>query len=423
MGDWTGVGSFGRGIVRCAMKIIVIGGGAAGLFCSGHLASKGHDLILLEQGDAFGKKILITGNGRCNLTNLCDKDEFLRNVPRNPKFLYPALEVQSPQDTVDWFISHGLPTKVEEKGRVFPKSDQARDVVDLLVSFCKNKGVKCNLNEKVEDLIVTDGAVTEVVTTKQTYTCEAVVVATGGLSFPHTGATGDGYAFAEKMGHKIVNPVASLVALETNQKNWDQLMGVSLKEVKVTLYQGQKTVFHEIGDVMCTHFGVSAPLIFTISAHMKENKSYEIAVDFQKEYAVEELEKKILDQFMSEQKKELETLLQAWLPKKIVTYIIGVLEISPHTKVNHITKEQRHAIVSMIKKFPISITKKRPIAEATITRGGVTVKEIDPKTMQSKKVSGVYFIGEVLDIDAYTGGFNLQIAWATAMRMAQSLQM
>ncbi|MFI3174708.1 MAG: NAD(P)/FAD-dependent oxidoreductase [Bacillota bacterium] len=404
------------------MKIIVIGGGASGLFCSGHLASKGHDVILLEQGDAFGKKILITGNGRCNLTNLCDKDEFLRNIPKNPKFLYPSLEVQSPEDTVQWFVSHGLPTKVEEKNRVLPKSERASDVVDCLVAFCEKNGVKCNLNEKVNEIIVENERVSAVVTTKNTHLAEAVVVATGGLSFPKTGSTGDGYRFAETMGHTIAKPVASLVALETNEKNWDQLMGVSLQDVKVTLWQGEKAVLHEVGDVMCTHFGVSAPLIFTLSAHMKENKSYRLTVDFQREYAIEQLEKKILEQFMNEQKKELETLLQSWVPKKIALYLIETLAIPPHTKVNHITKEQRQALVMSIKKFPIAITQKRPIAEATITRGGVSVKEIDPKTMQSKKVSGAYFIGEVLDLDGYTGGFNLQIAWATAVRMARSFE-
>lgn len=403
------------------MKIAVIGAGASGLLCGGLLGKNGDNVVIFEKGDKIGKKILITGHGRCNITNDCDIDEFISNVPRNPKFLYPALTMQSPRKTIEFFNNLGVKTKVEDKNKVFPKSDKASEVVEALYNLCINNGVKINCNEVVLD-ILGDEKVTGIITNKNTYTFDKVVVATGGNSYNITGSTGDGYRFAEKFEHKITDISGSLVGLVTSNNDTKECMGVSLKDIKISLVENnKKEVFKYKGDMIFTHFGISGPVVFRASSYMKDNKVYKIYLDFYDDKSVDELSHTLLKAFENNKNKSITNVLKDFLPNKIIGVILKKCNLDESTKINSITKDERNNLVENMKKFELPITQKRPINEATITRGGVSVKDINPKTMESKKVQNLYFIGEVLDVDGVTGGFNLQIAWSTAYLMANSL--
>lgn len=403
------------------MKIAVIGGGASGLLCSGLLGKKGHNVILFEKNESVGKKILITGNGRCNISNFCDNEEFLSNIPRNPKFLYTALSLQSPKETIEFFNNLGIKTKIEENNKVFPKSDKASQVVEVLLDFCKNYGVKINCNETVLDILDNE-KITGIVTTKNTYEFDKVVVATGGATYVNTGSTGDGYKFAEKFQHKITDIEGSLLGLVSNNSMLKDLMGVSLKDIKLTLIENnKKEVFKEHGEMIFTHFGISGPLVFKSSAYMKSNKKYIVSLDFHRNKSKDELNHYLLKNFDNQKNKALGNTLNDFLPKKLIPIVLKECELVENMKINSVTKENREKLCEVMKNFKIVITNKRPINEATITRGGVSVKEVNPKTMESKKVSGLYFVGEVLDVDGVTGGFNLQIAWSTAYSMANHI--
>lgn len=402
------------------MNIAVVGAGASGLMCSGFLAKNGFNVTLFEKRERVARKLLITGKGRCNITNNCTSEEFLENIPQNSRFLYSAIKAQSPQDTIDFFEDLGVKTKTERGNRVFPKSDKSLDVIDALFEFCYENGVNIKLQEPVLDISANTDEVFRLKTEKNTYNFDKIIIATGGVSYPQTGSTGDGYKFAEKFSHKIIKPSASLVAL--NAKDTQDLMGLSLKNVEITLFEGTKPIYKDFGEMLFTHFGVSGPLILSSSAHMKENQNYKISIDLKPALSKEELDKRLLKDFEKYNSKNLINGLVDLLPKKLIPVIIDRCQLDEFSKIHTINKKQRQKLCSVLKNFEVTITSKCSVDQAVITRGGVCVKEINPKNMESKKMPNLYFIGEILDVDGYTGGFNLQIAWSTAYLLAKSLE-
>lgn len=403
------------------MKIAVIGAGASGLMASGMLAKNGHNVTVFEKKEKVGRKIVITGKGRCNVTNNCTPEEFFENVPRNSKFLYSAIRTFTPSDAIDFFEEIGLNVKTERGKRVFPVSDNALEVVDKLLAFCKDQRVKF-VNETVTKVGSHDGEQVEFLQTdKGRYDFDKIIIATGGVSYPKTGSTGDGYTFAEKFGHKIEEIEPSLVALVSQDSDLPDLMGLSLKNVKVTLKENEKTIFSDFGEMVFTHFGVSGPIILSASAHILKKTNHKILIDLKPALDEQTLDKRILRDFEKNMNKDFVNSLGDLLPRKLISVIIARTGIDAHLKVNFITKEQRKKLVKTLKEFEIKIDRKADIDEAIVTRGGVSVKEINPKTLESKKIKNLYFIGEVLDVDAYTGGFNLQIAWSTGYLLAQNM--
>lgn len=398
--------------------VCVIGGGAAGLVAAGFSAKNGNKTIVVERNDRVARKVMITGKGRCNLTNLCDRDEFIDAITKNARFLYSAYSAFSPYDIIDLVESMGVQTKVERGNRVFPQSDRAVDIVDALHSFCTKSGAEI-IKGRAEKFETEDGKITSVICSDcLTIKCEAVIVATGGLSYPKTGSTGDGYSLAKSVGHSIAEPIPSLVPLEIHEGFCEQMMGLSLKNTAITVEDTitQKTVYSDFGEMIFTHFGVSGPMILSASAHMRNMQSerYKIHIDLKPALDEKALNDRILRDFGENINREFANSLDKLLPKKMIPTIVRLSHIPPKTKVNQITKQQRTALVSLIKNLTLTVTGFRPIDEAIITSGGVCVSEIEPKTMKSKLVNNLYFAGEVIDVDAYTGGFNLQIAFSTA---------
>ncbi|MFI3115146.1 MAG: NAD(P)/FAD-dependent oxidoreductase [Clostridia bacterium] len=404
------------------MRIGVIGAGASGLMVAGNLARRGFEVTVFEKREKVARKILITGKGRCNILNNCEKDDFLKNVPRNHRFLYSAIDCFTPHDTMDFFENEvGISLKTERGNRVFPKSEKAMDVVDKMLAFCEKEGVKFIFNTVCDVFSDDNEQIAGIVTQSKKYHFDAVVVATGGLSYPKTGSSGDGYRFAKKFSHTIIEPEASLVALKSDTQDIASLQGLSLKNVEVTLFDGNKPIFKDFGEMLFTHFGVSGPLILSSSAHIISKNPHKISIDLKPSLDEKTLDKRILRDFEKNINKNFNNSLDELLPKKLIPVVINRSGISEFAKVNVITKKERQNLCKIIKNFEVSISEKCSVDEAVITRGGVCVKEINPKTMESKKIKGLYFIGEVLDVDAYTGGFNLQIAWSTAYLMANSL--
>lgn len=395
------------------MNIIVIGGGAAGLMAAGTAAECGARVTLFETNEKVGRKLFITGKGRCNVCNDCDVQGVLQNVPVNPRFLYSALGCFSPADVMAFFENHGVPLKTERGNRVFPVSDKSADIIDALFTWVKRSGVTI-VHETVESLALQDGRVTGVQAHGRVYPADRVIVATGGASYPQTGSTGDGYRFAGAAGHKIVSPNPSLVPLVT-PGGCEALMGLSLRNVQVTVFEDNKRIWSDFGEMLFTHFGLSGPLILSASAHMRHfgSKGYHIEIDLKPALDEKTLDKRLLGDFDKHKNSDFINALGDLLPRKIIPEVIRISGIDPRAKVNGITKTQRAALLHTLKHFLVVVSGKRPIAEAIITTGGVSVKEVNPKTMESKKCAGLYFAGEVLDVDAYTGGFNLQIAWST----------
>lgn len=395
------------------MNIIVIGGGAAGLMAAGTAAECGARVTLFETNEKVGRKLFITGKGRCNVCNDCDVQGVLQNVPVNPRFLYSALGCFSPADVMAFFENHGVPLKTERGNRVFPVSDKSADIIDALFTWVKRSGVTI-AHETVESLALQDGRVTGVQAHGRVYPADRVIVATGGASYPQTGSTGDGYRFARTAGHKIVSPNGSLVPLVT-PGGCEALMGLSLRNVQVTVFENNKKIWSDFGEMLFTHFGLSGPLILSASAHMRHfgSKGYHIEIDLKPALDEKTLDKRLLSDFDKHKNSDFINALGDLLPRKIIPEVIRISGIDPRAKVNGITKTQRAALLHTLKHFLVVVSGKRPIAEAIITTGGVSVKEVNPKTMESKKCAGLYFAGEVLDVDAYTGGFNLQIAWST----------
>lgn len=403
---------------------IIIGAGAAGMMCGILLGEKGHHVVILEQNERIGKKLYITGKGRCNFTNDCTRDEFLDSVKSNPRFLYSAYDVMSPQDVIEKFESWGMRTKVERGKRAFPASDKSADVIDTLRRELKKNGVKVILNTKVTEILTEDGAVCGVRTDTDTYASDHVIVATGGISYRSTGSTGDGYVFAERLGLKVTERYPSLVPMNCAEEYCREMQGLSLKNAALHIKKGKKEVYSGFGEMMFTHFGITGPLVLTASADLAGMIGKERLtswIDLKPAVSEEQLDARILKLFDANANKAVKNVIGELYPSKMTPVILQIAGIDPDTKIHDITKEQRAAIIKATKEFPITITTLRGYEEAVVTKGGVSVREINPRTMESKKVPGLYFIGEVLDLDAYTGGFNLQIAWSTAAACAAEL--
>lgn len=395
-------------------EIVVAGGGAAGLMAAGTAAERGARVTLLEKNAKVGRKLAITGKGRCNVTNDCDVQQVLANVPTNPRFLYSALGGCSPADVMAFFEREGVQLKTERGGRVFPVSDRALDIVDALYRWVRRMGVAL-VNDQAEALLADGGRASGILAGGREYRADAVILATGGASYPLTGSTGDGYRFAGSVGHTVIPPRPSLVPLVAEGDTCAELMGLSLKNVRLTAFENEKKIFADFGEMLFTHFGLSGPLVLSASAHMRHFGSREYRVELDLKPALDEktLDRRLLSDFAEHKNSDFINALGALLPRKLIPVVVARSGIDPRRKVHSITKTDRAALLHTLKAFPVEITGARPIAEAIITTGGVAVKEVSPKTMESKRCPGLYFAGEILDVDAYTGGFNLQIAWAT----------
>ena len=394
-------------------SVFVVGGGAAGMMAAITAAENGAQVTLLERNDRLGKKLYITGKGRCNVTNDCAPEDFFPNVPRNPRFLYSAIYAFPPREVMAWFEAHGCALKTERGNRVFPQSDKSASVIDALRAELRRLGVRV-LQERALDIVTQDGAVCGIETDGGFHKTERVILATGGCSYPQTGSTGDGYRMLEKLGHTIVPPVGSLVPLVEKGYDCKQMQGLALKNVALRLVnQKGKTVFEEFGELLFTHFGLSGPVVLSASAHMNEKDAYTVLLDLKPALDEQKLDLRLLRDFEKFQNRDFENALVELLPRSMIPVIVRRSGIPAEEKVHSITREQRRALLELMKRFPVEIACKAPVEEAIVTSGGVKVSEIEPGTMQSKRVRGLYAAGELLDVDAYTGGFNLQIAWAT----------
>ena len=391
---------------------IVIGGGPGGMFAAIAAARSGSRVLLLERNGRLGKKLLITGKGRCNVTNDCSVQEVLQNTPRNGRFLYSAMTAFPPERTKAFFEERGCPLKTERGSRVFPRSDQAASILECLERELRRLGVTVTAG-RVRHILTEDGAVTGAQTRDETYSAPWVILATGGVSYPTTGSTGDGYAMAQALGHTIVPPEGSLVPLEAVGEDCRDMQGLSLRNVGVKLVSAKgKVLYRDFGELLFTHFGVSGPTVLSASCHLK-GEGCRLLLDLKPALDEGKLEHRILRDLEQYQNRSMENALTDLLPRSMIPVVLRRLEVEPGLQANSLTKQKRRSLVELLKEFPIEIRGKRPVAEAIVTSGGVRVSEVDPRTMASKKVRGLYFAGEVLDCDAYTGGFNLQIAWAT----------
>ena len=396
-------------------EIVVIGGGAAGLMAAIAAAERGSQVRLIEPNERLGKKINITGKGRCNVTNDTDLEGLLAHIPRNGRFLYSALSRFGSRDTMAFFERCGVPLKVERGDRVFPVSDSAFDITDALKRQVKALGIQW-IRDRAVAVETTDGRVMAVKGEKGSCPCRAAVIATGGVSYPGTGSTGDGYRLAAALGHTIVPPRGSLVPLVSSDDCCRRMQGLSLKNVELTVYNRKhKPVFREFGEMLFTHFGLSGPLVLSASAHLRdwETEQYTSSIDLKPALDDQKLDARILRDIGENPNRDFEKLLSGLVPHSMAPVLAERLCVPGTLKANSVTKEQRRALVQLLKHFSIPLTGVRPVAEAIVTAGGVKVSEVKPNTMSSKLVEGLYFAGEVLDVDAYTGGFNLQIAWAT----------
>ena len=399
---------------------IIVGGGPAGMFASIFAAEKGQKVLLLEKNSRLGKKLLITGKGRCNVTNDCSDQEVLQNVPRNGRFLFSAMDALPPQAVKDFFESRGCPLKTERGNRVFPVSDRSQSVLECLEHAMKKAGVTVR-NEKVLEILSENGAVSRVKTEYGTYEANWVILATGGLSYPATGSTGDGYKMAQKLGHTVVPCEGSLVPLETAGDDCQQMQGLSLRNVAVKLVNAKgKVLYKDFGELLFTHFGISGPTVLSSSAHLKGD-GCRLIIDLKPALEESKLDARILRDLEMYCNRSMENALTDLLPRSMIPVILRRCEIDPELKANSLTKQQRRQMLETIKAFSVEITGKRPVEEAIITSGGIKTGEVNPKTMESKRLPGLYFAGEILDCDAYTGGFNLQIAWATAYAAARAV--
>lgn len=402
------------------MKTIVIGAGASGLMAAGWAAKNGEDVTILEKTSSCGKKILISGKGRCNLTNAIDIGDFIEKVPGNGNFLYSAFYSFTNEDVIKFFNDLGVATKVERGGRVFPLSDTSKDVLNALLRFIDKYNVKIEYNSKVEDIVVEDGKAIGVRVNGKTIKADRVILATGGKSYSKTGSTGDGYIIAKKLGHKVVNPRPSLVGIITKEEWIPELQGLSLKNVAVTFKHKNKKIYEDFGEMLFTHFGISGPVILSGSraTHPYMNEECEIddvtvEIDLKPALDIEKLDDRIIRDFDKYINKQLKNALFDLLPEKLIPIVIKLSGIDEEKKVNVITKQERRKICEILKHLTVTLKKLRPIEEAIVTAGGININEINPSTMESKIIKKLYFCGEIIDVDAYTGGFNLQIAFST----------
>ena len=394
------------------VDVIVIGGGPAGMFAAITAARRGKQVLLLERNDRLGKKLLITGKGRCNVTNDCDVDEILKNVPRNGRFLYSAMSACPPERVRVFFEDAGCALKTERGNRVFPVSDRSQSVLEALQKEMHRNAVTVRTG-RVTDILIKDGAVSGVRVGKDEYQASKVILATGGLSYPTTGSTGDGYELAQRVGHTVTATEGSLVPLEAGP-DCAEMQGLSLRNVSVKLLNNKnKVLFSDFGELLFTHFGVSGPTVLSASAHLK-GEGCRLLIDLKPALDEAKLNERLLRDLQMYKNRSMENALTDLLPRSMIPVVLKRLEIDPALQANSLNKQQRRRMVELLKAFPVDIHGKRPVSEAIITAGGIKVGQIDPKTMESKLVPGLYFAGEILDCDAYTGGFNLQIAWATA---------
>jgi hypothetical protein len=408
-------------------NVLIIGGGAAGMMAGIAAAEAGHKVQIFEKNEKLGKKIFITGKGRCNLTNACDVEELFQNVVHNAKFLYSAFYGFTNDDMMAFAEANGCPVKTERGNRVFPVSDRSSDVIGALTSRLRKLKVDVHLNEEVADIQLTDGAVSGLILKKgnRVIPADAVIVAAGGLSYPSTGSTGDGYRFAKKAGHKITELSPALVPFMVEEPVVRELMGLSLRNISAKILKGNKVLYEEFGEMLFTHFGVSGPVLLSASSYVAAQLRKEpltLSIDLKPALTEEQLDARILRDFEEVKNKQFKNSLDQLLPSKMIPVIIDRSGIAPEKKVNEITREERHRIVTAIKDFKLTLTGLRGYNEAIITQGGVSVREVNPSTMESKLVKGLYFAGEVLDLDAVTGGYNLQIAWSTGHLAGSSIE-
>ncbi len=407
------------------MKVIVIGGGPAGMMAAITSAEQGNDVVLIEKNNVLGKKLSITGKGRCNITSSLNMDEFIKNTPGNGKFLYSAFNSFTNKDIINFIENQGIKTKIERGNRIFPVTDKAQDVVNCFIKKLKALNVSIRLNTVVKDILTDNNKAIGVRTNNETIKADKIILATGGKSYPLTGSTGDGYKFAKKLGHTITELKPSLVPLVTYEEELHtSLQGLSLKNVEIKLIDisKNKEIYNDFGEMLFTHFGVSGPIILSASSHLVrykniyellKNKQIKLIIDFKPALRREKLDQRILRDFEEEKNKSFKNSLDKLLPQKLIPEIINKSNIAPNKQVNSITKEERENLLKTLKQFEVTIKDFRPIEDAIITAGGISIKEINPKTMESKIIKDLYFAGEIIDVDAYTGGFNLQIAYST----------
>ena len=412
-------------------KVLIIGGGAAGMMAGVFAARNHHEVHILEKNEKLGKKVFITGKGRCNVTNACDTEELFPAMMSNPKFLYSSFYSFTPQDVMEFFEEAGVPLKVERGNRVFPQSDHSSDIIRALERELKKAGAKIHLHTAVKEIVKeseTD-SVTGVILTDGTFMeGDAVIVATGGFSYQSTGSTGDGYRFARELGLKVTDIAPSLIPLKTKEDYIPKLQGLSLKNTGLTIKNGKKVLYEDFGEMMFTHFGVTGPMILSASAHIgaklakAPNGELSAYLDLKPALTREQLDARILREFEAGPNKQFKNVIGVLFPSSLTPVMLELGGIPTDKKIHDISREERQHFIDLIKAFPFTITGMGEFKEAIITRGGVSVKEINPGTMESKKISGLYFAGEVLDLDAVTGGYNLQIAWSTAYLAAQAIQ-
>lgn len=399
-------------------NVIVIGGGAAGLMAGYAAGICGHQVTILEKNEKLGKKIYITGKGRCNFTNACDTEDFFKNVVSNPKFLYSALYTFSPDSMIGFVESQGIPTKVERGNRAFPESDHASDITKALEKAIKEYGVNVRLRTEVKDILIEDNKVIGVkLSDGSIINCDNVILCTGGLSYHTTGSTGDGLKWARKLGLKVTECRPALVPLNCKESYIPEMQGLALKNVNLTIKDGKKKLYDSFGEMLFTHFGVSGPLVLSASSiigkRLQETGELKALVDLKPALSVDELSNRVLRDFNDNMNKHLSSVLRGLLPSSMVPVFIELLDFDDSRQINSITKEERTNLIALLKAFPFTIRGLREYKEAIITQGGISVKEVDPSTMKCKNIEGLSFAGEVLDLDAFTGGFNLQIAWST----------
>lgn len=398
-------------------NVIVVGGGAAGMMAAVFAARNGQNVQLLEKNEKLGKKLFITGKGRCNITNAADIEDLFTAVTSNPKFLYSGFYSFTNQQVIDFFEELGVKTKIERGERVFPVSDHSSDVIAAFLRELKSLGVSVSLHTEVRELLCEQDTVCGVLLTNgKKMKADAVIVATGGISYPSTGSTGDGYRFAKETGHRVTELLPSLVPMEVRQWYAKELQGLSLRNIEIRITDGKKKLYEEFGEMLFTHYGVTGPVILSASSVVGKTlrkKELTLHIDLKPALSEEQLDKRILREFDANHNKQYKNSIDSLFPAKLKPVMIELSEIEPEKKVNEITKEERQRLVHLIKDFTMTLTGLRSYNEAIITKGGVSVKEIDPGTMESKKMKGLYFAGEVLDLDAVTGGYNLQIAWST----------
>lgn len=407
-------------------EIIVAGGGAAGMMAAIAAAESGCSVLLLERNEKLGKKLYITGKGRCNVTNACDTEDIFKQIPRNARFLYSAVYTYDNFRVMDFFEQNQVPLKTERGGRVFPKSDHSSDIIRGLVRAMEKLSVTVKLNTRIESVTKKDGRFLVKDTAGKTYHADKAILATGGLSYPATGSTGDGYLFAESFGHTLIRQNPGLVAMYAKEAYIPKLQGLTLKNIRAVIYEDRRILYDDFGELLFTHFGVSGPLMLSASSVVQDRlmkRPLRLSIDLKPALTAEQLDKRILRDFEENRNRQFKNALNRLLPAKMIPVIVELSGICPEKKINEFTKEDRKILLELLKAFPATLTGLRDFDEAVITRGGVNVKEINPSTMESKLVSGLYFAGEMLDVDALTGGYNLQIAWSSGYLAGMSAAM